>query len=56
MRHRGTRSSRRLIGPHIAYRNFNGDGKINTRVDGVREIYLQDPDGSWIEVNDAKYE
>lgn len=40
----------------IAYRNFKGDGKINTRVDGVRQIYLQDPDGFWIEVNDAKYE
>ena len=24
------------------------------RADGVRQIYLQDPDGFWVEVNDAK--
>jgi lactoylglutathione lyase len=24
------------------------------RVDGVRQIYLQDPDGYWLEINDAK--
>ena len=29
-------------------------GAINaTRTDGVRQIFLQDPDGYWIEVNDA---
>ncbi len=27
---------------------------ITTRVDGVKQIWLQDPDGYWIEVNDAK--
>jgi catechol 2,3-dioxygenase-like lactoylglutathione lyase family enzyme len=27
--------------------------KFNTRADGVRQIYLQDPDGYWIEINDA---
>ena len=35
----------------------DGAGKINaitTRVDGVRQIWLQDPDGYWIEINDAK--
>lgn len=26
----------------------------NIRPDGVRQIYLQDPDGYWIEINDAK--
>ena len=25
-----------------------------TRVDGVKQIWLQDPDGYWIEINDAK--
>jgi len=45
-----------LDAAHIPYRNFKGDGKTNTRVDGVRQIYLQDPDGFWIEVNDAKYQ
>lgn len=32
------------------------EGKPNTvylRPDGVRQIYLQDPDGNWIEVNSA---
>ncbi|MBI6117098.1 VOC family protein [Salegentibacter maritimus] len=35
----------------------NGDGEKNTftdRPDGVRQIYFQDPDGYWIEVNDNK--
>lgn len=27
---------------------------ITTRVDGVKQIWLQDPDGYWIEVNDAR--
>ena len=27
---------------------------ITTRVDGVKQIWLQDPDGYWIEINDAK--
>jgi len=29
--------------------------KITTRVDGVHQLWLQDPDGYWIEVNDDKY-
>ena len=31
------------------------DGKpygITTRVDGVKQVWLQDPDGYWVEVND----
>ncbi len=28
--------------------------KITTRADGVRQVYFQDPDGYWIEVNDAE--
>ncbi len=27
---------------------------ITTRVDNVKQIWLQDPDGYWIEINDAK--
>ncbi len=27
-------------------------GKITTRVDGIRQIYIQDPDGMWLEIND----
>ena len=33
------------------------DGKQNAftiRVDGVKQIWLQDPDGYWVEINDAK--
>lgn len=28
--------------------------KIQLRSDGVQQIYFQDPDGHWIEINDAK--
>lgn len=40
----------------IEYFNFSG-GKyeIQLRPDGVKQIYFQDPDGNWIEVNDAGY-
>lgn len=27
---------------------------VTVRVDGVKQLWLQDPDGYWIEVNDAK--
>jgi len=30
-------------------------GKIAVRVDGVKQVYLQDPDGYWIEVNEDRY-
>lgn len=40
----------------INYSNFSGESKkAQTRPDGVRQIYFQDPDGYWIEINDAKY-
>lgn len=45
----------RLDKAQVKYRSFNGDGKITTRPDGVHQIYLQDPDGYWIEVNDGSY-
>jgi lactoylglutathione lyase len=28
---------------------------ITTRKDGVHQIWLQDPDGYWIEINDARF-
>jgi len=40
---------------HVKYRNFKGDGKISARPDGIKQIYFQDPDGYWIEVNDDKF-
>lgn len=45
---------RRLDTMNVAFRNFNGDARLNVRPDGVRQIYLQDPDGYWIEVNENR--
>jgi lactoylglutathione lyase len=40
---------------HVSYGNWNGEPKkVQLRADGVKQIYFQDPDGFWIEVNDAK--
>lgn len=37
----------------IAYTNWPGTEKAPTvRVDGVKQIYFQDPDGHWVEIND----
>lgn len=39
----------------IEWEDINGKkGSISSRVDGVKQIWLKDPDGYWIEVNDAK--
>ncbi|HWX54112.1 MAG TPA: VOC family protein [Verrucomicrobiae bacterium] len=40
----------------IPYRqSVHGDGKTaRVRPDGVHQVYFQDPDGYWIEVNDHK--
>jgi lactoylglutathione lyase len=39
----------------IAFEDVKGNkGAITTRVDGVQQIYFRDPDGYWIEINDAK--
>jgi len=36
----------------VEYGNFEGTpGTFQTRPDGVRQVYFQDPDGYWIEVN-----
>jgi lactoylglutathione lyase len=40
----------------IEYGDFSGKNKtFQIRIDGVRQIYFQDPDGYWIEVNDRKH-
>jgi lactoylglutathione lyase len=40
---------------NIEYENVAGAKKsITTRVDGVKQIYFKDPDGYWIEINDAR--
>lgn len=41
---------------NIPFENWAGTGKTPTlRVDGVKQIYLQDPDGYWVEINNDKY-
>jgi lactoylglutathione lyase len=45
----------RLDQSHIRYQNSDGvSGKVGRRPDGVHQIYFQDPDGYWIEINDRK--
>jgi catechol 2,3-dioxygenase-like lactoylglutathione lyase family enzyme len=40
----------------IEYGNFAADSdEPQTRPDGVKQVYLQDPDGYWIEINNAAY-
>lgn len=37
----------------VEYTNWPGTQKAPTvRVDGVKQVYFQDPDGHWIEIND----
>ncbi|WP_158797722.1 VOC family protein [Pedobacter sp. L105] len=39
----------------IEYANWPGTAKAPTiRPDGVKQIYFQDPDGHWLEVNDQQ--
>ena len=45
----------RLRKAGIQYEDWAGTkGAVTNRVDGVKQIYFMDPDGYWIEVNDAK--
>ncbi len=40
----------------IKFSNFNGEyKKIEKRPDGARQIYLVDPDGYWVEINDVMH-
>lgn len=44
----------RLKSQNIAFSDWPGTpGKVNNRADGVKQIYFQDPDGYWIEINSA---
>lgn len=45
----------KLMGKKIPFEDVKGTpNTITTRVDGVKQIWLQDPDGYWVEINDAK--
>ncbi len=40
---------------NVAFENWAGEKNTYTkRVDGVLQVYFKDPDGYWIEINDAK--
>ena len=42
----------RLKKSNIQFENWAGDkGAIQTRVDGIKQIWFKDPDGYWIEIN-----
>ena len=44
-----------LDGLNVKYGNWQGEPKkTQTRADGVVQLYFQDPDGNWIEVNNAR--
>ncbi len=44
-----------LTKSNIVYENLAGEiDAITTRVDGVKQIYFKDPDGYWLEINDAR--
>lgn len=46
--------TRQLQKENIGYENVKGDkNTITARPDGVKQIYFTDPDGYWIEINDA---
>lgn len=37
------------------YSSWSGEkNKITVRADGIKQVYIQDPDGYWIEINSAK--
>lgn len=41
---------------NITFYDWPGnENEITLRADGVKQIYFKDPDGYWIEVNDAKH-
>jgi lactoylglutathione lyase len=41
---------------HWSFEDVAGNkNKITTRVDGVHQIWLQDPDGYWLEINDDNF-
>ena len=45
-----------LLDHQVAFENLEGEkGTTNTRPDGIRQIYLQDPNGYWIEINDNQW-
>lgn len=45
-----------LISNNTDFYNWPGEkGSVTDRSDGVKQIYLKDPDGYWVEINTAKH-
>ncbi len=45
----------KLKAKNMPYRDSKGVlGQVTTRIDGVKQIWVNDPDGYFIEINDAK--
>lgn len=39
----------------VEFENWAGEkNTVTNRVDGVKQLYFRDPDGYWIEINDAR--
>ena len=54
----GFQADRRRWDNAVGARHKNWRGRpchnsLHVRQDGIRQIYFQDPDGHWIEINDA---
>jgi lactoylglutathione lyase len=48
--------AKHLDAMNVKYGNWNQTSKEpQVRPDGIKQIYFQDPDGYWIEVNDDKF-
>jgi lactoylglutathione lyase len=46
----------KLKGLNWAFEDVAGNkNAITTRIDGIHQIWLQDPDGYWLEINDDNY-
>lgn len=47
---------KKLQKENIDFESWTGEhGKYTVRVDSVKQLYLKDPDGYWVEINDARY-
>ncbi|HET7535552.1 MAG TPA: VOC family protein [Candidatus Didemnitutus sp.] len=45
----------KLKAANVSFENLAGEeGAVTLRADGVHQIYFQDPDGYWLEINDAR--
>jgi lactoylglutathione lyase len=45
-----------LNAAHWTYEDKEGNkNKVTNRVDGVHQVWIQDPDGYWIEINDDQF-